>query len=190
MEERVRSASDPPGAPAVSAPSVALAPLEERARAEDMERGRDGGVVRGGARWRPKPVRSPPSPVETGGESAGRLEREADVRGRAVEAGHARVSREAEIEAVLAAPIEGAVAAGYQRKEEALRAELGRLTVAESRALAARLRRARPDDPIAALFGRMTAERRGRLLGFLDDARRREAVGREREGRRGHRRVS
>jgi hypothetical protein len=92
------------------------------------------------------------------------------------------VAREAELEAELAAPIEGSVAAGYQRKEAALRAELGRLTVAESRVLAARLRRAHPDDRIAALFGRMTAERQGRLLGFLDDARRREAVSAERRG--------
>ena len=88
----------------------------------------------------------------------------------------ARLSLEDELVAVLAAPIEGSVAAAYQRKEVALRAVLARLPAAECRVLAARLRCVCPGDPLASLFGRMTAERRGRLLAYLDDARRREAV--------------
>lgn len=88
----------------------------------------------------------------------------------------ARVSLEGELVAVLAAPVEGSVAAAYQRKEVALRAVLARLPAAECRVLAARLRCVCPGDPLASLFGRMTAERRGRLLAYLDDARRREAV--------------
>lgn len=90
--------------------------------------------------------------------------------------GIVRVPREAELEAVLAAPIAGSAAAGYQQKEAAVRAELDRLSPAESRVLADRLRRPRPSDALAALFGRMTADRRGRLLAYLDDARRREAL--------------
>ena len=91
--------------------------------------------------------------------------------------------REAELEAVLAAPIEGGFAAGYQQKEAAVRAAFERLPAAECRVLAERLRRAEPEDPLAALFGRMTADRRGRLLAFLDGARRREAIRHERAER-------
>jgi hypothetical protein len=87
-----------------------------------------------------------------------------------------RVSREEALEAVLAAPVQGSVAAAYQLKEAAFRAELVRLPAVESRVLAERLRRASPGDRLASMFGRMTAERRGRLLAYLDDARRREAV--------------
>ena len=88
----------------------------------------------------------------------------------------ARISREDALVAVLTAPIAGSVAAAYQQKEAAIRGELERLPAAECRVLAERLRRARPGDQLAALFGRMTVERRGRLLAYLDDARRREAV--------------
>jgi hypothetical protein len=95
----------------------------------------------------------------------------------------ARLGCEEELEAVLGAPIEGSAAAGYLRKEAAARAAFDRLTVAESRALAERLRRASPEDRLASLFGRMTVDRRGRLLSYLDDVRRREALRRARAAR-------
>ncbi|HWO20083.1 MAG TPA: hypothetical protein VNO30_14955 [Kofleriaceae bacterium] len=106
------------------------------------------------------------------------IEREAAA---AVEApsGLESIAREAEIHSVLAAPIQGSVAAAYAQKEAALRELLGQLDAQDSRVLAARLRRARPNDPLATAFGRMTNDRRARVLQFLDDARRREWVRRE-----------
>lgn len=51
----------------------------------------------------------------------------------------------------------------------------GALTVDESRALHIRLAIPAPDDPVAALFGRLARPRRERLILFLADARRRAA---------------
>src|SRR5262249_9897253 len=67
-------------------------------------------------------------------------------------------------------------ASGFLRKEQAIVTVLATLTVLESRALLARIRTARAGDRLAAKLGRLTAERRGRLLAFLADARRREAL--------------
>jgi hypothetical protein len=85
-------------------------------------------------------------------------------------------TREAEIMAVLAAPIVGTSKAGYEQKEQALCAELAQLDPAESAALAARLRNAHAGDPIAAAVARMIPERRARIQAFLAGARRRAAV--------------
>lgn len=90
--------------------------------------------------------------------------------------GIAPIAREADIEQVLRAPAVSSSAATYAKKESALRAEFDQLSAVESRVLAQRLRRARPNDTLASQFNRMTAERRGRLLAYLDGARRREAV--------------
>ena len=90
--------------------------------------------------------------------------------------GWVEVSREAEILSVLSAPLEGGAQVGFARKEEALRAELSQLSVAESRALTKRLRSASDGDAIAAVFKRLVPERRQRILDFLDGARRREAL--------------
>jgi hypothetical protein len=98
--------------------------------------------------------------------------------------GLAPVACEADISAILAAPIEGSVAAGYAQKEAALRSLLARLDVTTCRALATRLRRARHNDPIAQAFGQMEQARQARLLRFIDDARRREWERREDELRR------
>lgn len=86
------------------------------------------------------------------------------------------VAAEGAILDVLSAPVEGSAQVGYAHKESALKAQFDQLSVADSRALIERLRTGRPNDPVASAFGRMTTERRGRLLAFLDDARRREAV--------------
>ncbi|HWO22573.1 MAG TPA: hypothetical protein VNO30_27630 [Kofleriaceae bacterium] len=80
--------------------------------------------------------------------------------------------------AILEAPLlpGETVASGYRRKEAALGAALAALTVPEARALHARLLAAHPGDLLADKLTRLTAERRHRLLAFLADARRREAL--------------
>jgi len=64
---------------------------------------------------------------------------------------------------------------GFRRKEHELGALFDQLGVVEADALHHRLASPRPDDALAALFGRMATERKTRLLAFLADARRREA---------------
>jgi hypothetical protein len=78
------------------------------------------------------------------------------------------------LEAPLAAGETAAV--GFRRKEAAIVGVLATLTALESRALLARIRSARAGDPLVEKLGRLTAERRQRLLAFLADARRREAL--------------
>jgi hypothetical protein len=65
------------------------------------------------------------------------------------------------------------IEASYRRKEQEIGALLARLRAREALALHRRLTNA--TDPLALRFGRMTRERRERLLAFLADARRREA---------------
>jgi hypothetical protein len=65
--------------------------------------------------------------------------------------------------------------AGFARKELALRNTFAQLTVMQSRALHARLANPRSGDQLVRAFMRLTADRRGRLISFLADARRREA---------------
>lgn len=65
---------------------------------------------------------------------------------------------------------------GYRRKEEAIAAVLATLSALESRALLVRLTAARDGDRLVEKLARLTAERRHRLLSFLADARRREAI--------------
>ncbi|MBX3158453.1 MAG: hypothetical protein KF773_20965 [Deltaproteobacteria bacterium] len=91
------------------------------------------------------------------------------------------VQREAEILAIIVAPLEGGATAGYAQKEALLRAEMEQLSHAESRTLALRIRQASADDPLTAPLQRWTAERRGRIIDFLEDSRRREALRREAE---------
>jgi hypothetical protein len=80
--------------------------------------------------------------------------------------------------AILEAPLAPGetAASGYRRKEEAIGAVLATLSVPESRALFARLTAAHPGDPLAEKLTRLTVERRHRLLAFLAEARRREAL--------------
>jgi SpoVK/Ycf46/Vps4 family AAA+-type ATPase len=65
---------------------------------------------------------------------------------------------------------------GYRRKEQEIVAVLGKLSVIESRALHRRLESASGDDPLAQQFSRLTRDRRERLISFLANARRREAI--------------
>ncbi|MGE3547710.1 MAG: hypothetical protein AB7L28_27535 [Kofleriaceae bacterium] len=66
--------------------------------------------------------------------------------------------------------------AGFRRKERALAAAFAGLTLDDARALSSRLSREDPGDLLAVRFARLTAERRARLLSFLADARRRDAL--------------
>jgi hypothetical protein len=65
---------------------------------------------------------------------------------------------------------------GFLRKEAELRAAFASLPALTQRALHARLSNPRAGDELAAKFHQLTAERRTRLLTFLADARRREAL--------------
>ena len=88
------------------------------------------------------------------------------------------VSLEAEIAAVIdAPPLPGEqLAAAFRRKELTLGDLFARLTVAEARELHRRFTRSVADDVLAVRFNRLVSERRARLLAFLADARRREAL--------------
>ncbi len=66
--------------------------------------------------------------------------------------------------------------ATFRRKEDDLAALLATLPLAEARALHRRLANPVAADELATRFQRLTAERRGRLLSILLDARRRDAV--------------
>lgn len=80
--------------------------------------------------------------------------------------------------AILDAPLgttETALA-GFARKEHELGAQFATLSVLECRALHLRLANPQHGDELANKFARLTVERRVRLLTFLADARRREAM--------------
>lgn len=72
--------------------------------------------------------------------------------------------------------VEGA----FSRKERELLAVFEPLAPTEASELFRRLTTPRPGDPVAASFGRMVPERRGRLLAFLLGAPRRAAIARAR----------
>jgi hypothetical protein len=80
--------------------------------------------------------------------------------------------------AILESPagIGETIAAAFARRERELIATLSALSVFEARALEQRLRRPRATDLVARAFSRWTEERRSRVLAFLADARRREAL--------------
>jgi hypothetical protein len=86
--------------------------------------------------------------------------------------------KDASFIAVLLAPARDGESAhfAFARKEAELYSLFAELTVMESRALHARLSNQRSGDELAAAFMRMTYERRARLINFLADARRREAL--------------
>ncbi len=87
--------------------------------------------------------------------------------------------REAELVRVLAAPLEGGFKAGYVQKEADLRTEIAQLDPAETRALKDRLTHLREKDPLTPLFQRLSGARQRGVLAYLEQAPRREAVGRE-----------
>lgn len=65
---------------------------------------------------------------------------------------------------------------GFLRKEAELRDAFSKLPVAAQRTLHARLANPTTGDQLAERFARLTPDRRTRLLTFLADARRREAL--------------
>ena len=87
-------------------------------------------------------------------------------------------SKDAAFIAIIAAPLEWDETAyvGFDRKEAELRTAFAALSVLEARALQSRLSNPRSGDQLAAAFMRLTGERRARLINFLADARRREAL--------------
>ena len=87
-------------------------------------------------------------------------------------------SNDAALASILDAPlIPGETAReGFLRKEAELRVSFAQLPVTSQRALHARLSNPRAGDQLAERFARLTADRRMRLLTFLADARRREAL--------------
>lgn len=94
--------------------------------------------------------------------------------------GELSAAQEASLVASLrAAPRAGeTIHAQFQRVEAEVGHQLAQLTVAQSRTLHQRLVRAAASDPLATAFHRTVADRKARLLAFLADARRREALGR------------
>jgi hypothetical protein len=88
------------------------------------------------------------------------------------------VKLEAEILETFAAPAAPGeqLELAFRRKEHELKVLFDRLSVADARALHRRFTLMLPGDPIASRFGRLISERRARLLAFLADARRREAL--------------
>jgi hypothetical protein len=85
---------------------------------------------------------------------------------------------EAPMLAILMAPLApGEPAfAGFQRKEGELRAAFAALSIIDAYHLRQRLANPRAGDALAEAFARLTDERRGRLLAFLGEARRRAAL--------------
>ncbi len=75
------------------------------------------------------------------------------------------------------APLDGETIDGaFRRKERELGAAFAELGALDARTMHARLAHPRSGDVLAARFSRLVVERRGRLLAFLADARRREAL--------------
>lgn len=88
------------------------------------------------------------------------------------------IALDAEILAVFAqTPADGeSRAQTFTRKEHHLALLFAQLVPAESLALEQRLRLAKPDDPIAAQFGRLVATRQARLLAHLAASRKRHPL--------------
>jgi hypothetical protein len=85
-----------------------------------------------------------------------------------------------------AAPAYGeTIEAAFRRKEQQLLEAFAALSAEASRSLHARLCASAPDDAVAVRFARLVRDRRERLLAFLGDARRREALAASKGGRRG-----
>jgi hypothetical protein len=86
-------------------------------------------------------------------------------------------AHDARLLAILDAPTTGEPAlVAFARKERELGAAFAALPILDQRALATRLAKPRAGDVLADKFGRLTAERRTRLINFLNDARRRAAM--------------
>jgi hypothetical protein len=75
------------------------------------------------------------------------------------------------------------IEAAFRRKEIELGALFATVSVAAARELHRRLSAPAPTDPMATRFARLRSDRRARLLAFLADARRREALRAARQDR-------
>lgn len=80
--------------------------------------------------------------------------------------------------AILEAPAASheTVEVAFTRKEREIGSLFSQLSVPECRALHARLANPQPADEVAVTFGRLVIARRTRLLAFLADVRRRQAI--------------
>lgn len=121
-------------------------------------------------------------------ESDGRIDRRDKVQGRVrcdQEAPRIRwraVAIEHQIIEVLdARPEPGErIEFAFRRKEHELMSLFAQLSVIDALELHRRLRLSLSDDPLASRFGRLVVDRRARLMSYLADARRREALKRAR----------
>lgn len=84
--------------------------------------------------------------------------------------------------AVLDAPADPSepIERAFRRKEDEVRALFGELSAGDALAIFRRLTLVCPDDLLASRFARLVTDRRARLLAFLADAPRREAIARAR----------
>jgi hypothetical protein len=160
-----------------------LAAAIEELRATRLEGGWDGGKARVDAQLATVQL-SVAASAQRGGnaEVRARLEKlmvVGEELAKAVRQIPPPVQREAEIVAIVSAPLTGGATVGYAQKEALLRDVLEELSHAESRTLALRIRQGSPEDPLTPPFQRWTAERRARIVAFLEDSRRREALRRE-----------
>lgn len=90
----------------------------------------------------------------------------------------ATIAIEAELVALIERPINSAEThrAGNDRKERELCALLDRLSDLEAHTLRQRLSAARGSDPLVASSRRISADRRARIVAFIEDTRRRNAL--------------
>jgi hypothetical protein len=91
---------------------------------------------------------------------------------------HATADIETQLVDIIAAAVPPGytVAKAHAAKEQALAAVMAELSAWEAWHLHKRLMNPRSGDPLAQAFSRIIPERRARLLAFLGDARRREAL--------------
>ena len=86
-------------------------------------------------------------------------------------------SFEAQLIAILRRGVESATSQdAHRRKEHEIGEVFAKLTVRESWTLHKRLSTPSPNDELANAFGGLVIDRRGRLLAFLGDARRRASL--------------
>jgi hypothetical protein len=91
--------------------------------------------------------------------------------------GYTEVTGEESINTLLSQPAKNGAQNGFAEKEANLRTQIDAMSPEEKRVFLRRLQQANPSDPVAQAFAtRMTAERRARVLEYLKDAPRRDAI--------------
>lgn len=101
-----------------------------------------------------------------------------------IDGGPKPIAHEAAIIAILVRPTPNGElpSHAFHRKEQELRAQFAQLSIVDSLELDRRLSVNAPTDLIARSFSRLVPDRRARLVAFVRDARRREALARSRTG--------